>query len=97
MAAAVKNIAGVEYMPADEVGDGTANDIDLVFDGKSAQYPAYFAAIRISVFCNRAGVEANIPEFRQQNGIRALLHGFSQQALERFKVCVKASKLDVHL
>lgn len=97
MAAAVKDVAGIEYMLPDAVGDGAADDIDLVFGGEAAEDFAHQGTIRVGVSGDRARIKADIPELRQQNGIRTLLHGLCKQALHGVKVCFKVSELDIHL
>ena len=47
------------------VGDRTADDVDAIFPGQTAQELARFRAIRIGVFADRFRVKADIPHFRQ--------------------------------
>ena len=57
LARAVEDVAGVENLPADGVGDGAADDVDLVFAREAGEGLARFGAVGVGVVVDGLRVE----------------------------------------
>ena len=97
LAGAVQYITRVEYVFADTVCNGTANEIDLMLGSKIAEYIADAAAIRVGILFYRLWIEAYVPEFRQYYDIRTVFHGLCEHASERVEIGGKITQLYMHL
>ena len=96
-AGAVEDVTGIEYLRADGIGYGAADDVDLVAFGDIGQYLAGLFTIVIGIVEDWLGIEAKMPELRQEQHIRSLFHGFHDHPVQGGDIPLWFTKSDIHL